>query len=406
MEERLATMEKSGSGSGSDVTKPKAIAPPFTSATSVLESLPTGGVPATELPLASTRVVMQQLCFPADCGKSGVCFGGTVLSWVDICAGLASKVVARGPCVTASVDSVHFLKPVMVNSIVIVEAMVTCTFSSSMEISVSVLEESPVTGERSKCCHAYLTFVALKSLKKPDNPNPKLLPTILATNADEEAVIAGAARRREQRLAKRAEAKKNPRPDTSLKPLTHFSREMVVPDTTVMRKEASAKGSSQSMDPKISLSHLTHVVMPQNANVLGITFGGQVLSWVEQAAYLSATRLNVSGHMLTVAMDAVSFKEPTKVGDILYFTAVVTAVFKSSVEVMVSVFGEHPFEDDKDPFFVLDAFVTFVSVDDSVAPQTLQFELKPASEHEVQRMEDAKQRRQERLELRQGALTM
>jgi acyl-CoA thioesterase 11 len=48
-----------------------------------------------------------------------------VLSWVDICAGLASKVVARGPCVTASVDSVHFLKPVMVNSIVIVEAMVT-----------------------------------------------------------------------------------------------------------------------------------------------------------------------------------------------------------------------------------------------------------------------------------------
>jgi acyl-CoA hydrolase len=91
--------------------------------------------------------------------------------------------------------------------------------------------------------------------------------------------------------------------------------------------------------------------------------------------------------MLTVAMDAVSFKEPTKVGDILYFTAVVTAVFKSSVEVMVSVFGEHPFEDDKDPFFVLDAFVTFVSVDDSVAPQTLQFELKPASEHEVQRME-------------------
>jgi hypothetical protein len=40
MEERLATMEKSGSGSGSDVTKPKAIAPPFTSATSVLECDP------------------------------------------------------------------------------------------------------------------------------------------------------------------------------------------------------------------------------------------------------------------------------------------------------------------------------------------------------------------------------
>jgi len=75
--------------------------------------------------MASTRVVMQQLCLPLDCDKHGVCLGGTVLGWVDICAGLASKVVARGPCVTASVDSVHFLRPVRVNTIVIVEALVT-----------------------------------------------------------------------------------------------------------------------------------------------------------------------------------------------------------------------------------------------------------------------------------------
>ena len=37
--------------------------------------------------------------------------GGTVLSWIDICAGLAAKTYARGPCVTASVDAVHFLRP-------------------------------------------------------------------------------------------------------------------------------------------------------------------------------------------------------------------------------------------------------------------------------------------------------
>lgn len=43
-----------------------------------------------------------------------------------------------------------------------------------MEIAVTVLEETAVTGERVKCCHAYLTFVSLKSLKKPDNPNPKV----------------------------------------------------------------------------------------------------------------------------------------------------------------------------------------------------------------------------------------
>ena len=47
-----------------------------------------------------------------------------VLSWIDICAGLAAKAVARGPCVTASLDSVHFLKPCRLGSVAIIAAMV------------------------------------------------------------------------------------------------------------------------------------------------------------------------------------------------------------------------------------------------------------------------------------------
>ena len=58
-----------------------------------------------------------------------------VLSWIDICAGLAAKSVAGGPCVTASVDAVHFLRPVRVGSVAIVAAMVNRTFNSSMEAS-------------------------------------------------------------------------------------------------------------------------------------------------------------------------------------------------------------------------------------------------------------------------------
>jgi hypothetical protein len=33
-----------------------------------------------------------------------------VLSWIDVCAGLAAKTLARGPCVTISVDAVHFFR--------------------------------------------------------------------------------------------------------------------------------------------------------------------------------------------------------------------------------------------------------------------------------------------------------
>lgn len=59
-----------------------------------------------------------------------------VLSWIDICAGLAAKTVARGPCVTASVDSVHFIRPVRKGSVAIIAAMVNRTFTSSMEVGV------------------------------------------------------------------------------------------------------------------------------------------------------------------------------------------------------------------------------------------------------------------------------
>ena len=59
-----------------------------------------------------------------------------VLSWIDICAGLAAKTVARGPVVTASVDTVHFLRPCHQGSVAIIAAMVNRVFQSSMEASM------------------------------------------------------------------------------------------------------------------------------------------------------------------------------------------------------------------------------------------------------------------------------
>ena len=68
-------------------------------------------IDSEELAMGTTRVVMHQIVLPSDSDTLGICFGGQVLGWIDVCAGLAAKTVARGPCVTASVDAVHFLKP-------------------------------------------------------------------------------------------------------------------------------------------------------------------------------------------------------------------------------------------------------------------------------------------------------
>ncbi len=63
------------------------------------------------IPMTATRVVTNHLVLPSESNSLGMSTGGQVLSWVDICAGLAAKMLARSPCVTASVDSVHFLRP-------------------------------------------------------------------------------------------------------------------------------------------------------------------------------------------------------------------------------------------------------------------------------------------------------
>lgn len=46
----------------------------------------------------------------------------------------------------------------------------------------------------------------------------------------------------------------------------------------------------------------------------------QVMGWIEQCAYISASRLRAP-HVLTAAMDSVAFTRATHVGNILYLTA-------------------------------------------------------------------------------------
>ena len=57
---------------------------------------------------------------------------------------------------------------------------------------------------------------------------------------------------------------------------------------------------------------------PQHANSIGITFGGQVMRWMEQCAFIAASRVARGGFLLTAAMDSISFLNPARVGDTVY----------------------------------------------------------------------------------------
>ncbi len=52
------------------------------------------------------------------------------------------------------------------------------------------------------------------------------------------------------------------------------------------------------------------------------------MRWMEQAAYIAASRVGRGGrHLLTASMDSIAFRHPTRVGDILYVSAQVFCHF-------------------------------------------------------------------------------
>ncbi|KAK9815553.1 hypothetical protein WJX72_005621 [[Myrmecia] bisecta] len=358
-----------------------------------------GGAPVETVSMAAARVVMHQIVMPSEVDSLGICFGGQVLSWIDICAGLAAKTVARGPCVTASVDSVHFLRPCRMGSVAIIAAMVNRTFASSMEVGVRVEEEDMKTGARHHCCSAYLTFVAVLG-RLGDGAPARRLPRLVPTNSYHKQIHEAAEARRQERLAQRAASRDNPELAAEearrrLQPITHREGS---PTLAPAIPVTMVPGQKNSILPSMTIAHMTQLIMPQYANSLGITFGGQVMRWMEQCAYIAASRVGRGGHLLTGNMDSIAFTKPTRVGDIMYITAQVTGIFASSVEVMISVHGETPHVGEV--FHCGDAFATVVSVDTNGNPVVVPFELAPESRIQVLRTKAAAERRDQRLRMR------
>ncbi len=152
----------------------------------------------TSVPAAASRVEMTQLVMPGHANTVGTAFGGTVMQWTDLCAGMAAMRHARLPVVTASVDRLDFLSPVRIGQIAILRAQVNAVFHSSMEVGVVVDTEEPGTGERRRCCTAFLTFVALGT-----DGRPVPLPPLLVSSEEERLREREAGVRRASRLALR-----------------------------------------------------------------------------------------------------------------------------------------------------------------------------------------------------------
>jgi acyl-CoA hydrolase len=113
------------------------------------------------------------------------------------------------------------------------------------------------------------------------------------------------------------------------------------------------------------------LVLPQHMNQFGFLFGGNLLNWVDETAWM-AVSLDYPGYRLvTIGMDRVEFKKSVNNGAILRFEVTRIRVGRTSVTYSVDVF-RHEFSsrtDCNDVIFHTD--ITFVRVDENGVKQPL-----------------------------------
>ncbi len=134
-----------------------------------------------------SEVIMTELVLPQHTNVLGSIFGGVVMSWIDIAAAIAAKRHSGRTCVTASIDEMHFLRPIKQGDIVNIRARITAVHRTSCEVHVEVNAENPVLREKFKTTDAMLSFVAVDSQGRPTEMPPLLSETTEEKSEQEEA---------------------------------------------------------------------------------------------------------------------------------------------------------------------------------------------------------------------------
>jgi len=139
--------------------------------------------------------ILTDMVLPGETNALNNLFGGELLARMDRACSIAAQRHSKRIVVTASVNHVAFNKAVPVGSIVIIEAKVSRSFTSSMEIYADVWIEDRESGQKTKVNEGIYTFVAVDMTGTPIK-----VPSILPETELEKERYEGALRRKQLSL--------------------------------------------------------------------------------------------------------------------------------------------------------------------------------------------------------------
>ncbi|KAG2461909.1 ACO11 thioesterase, partial [Polypterus senegalus] len=213
-----------------------------------------------------TEVKMSQIVLPCHATHCNELSAGQLLKWMDTTACLAAERHAGCPCITASVDDIHFEQTISVGQVVNIQAKVNRAFNSSMEVGILVSCEDLFSGKQWRICKAFATFVA----RRTDSGKVQLKQIIPKTQ-EEQLEYSIAAERRRMRLI-HAEIMKD-----------------LLSSGTILNEYSDCQECKDAVPAEKTRVESVELILPPHANHQGNTFGGQIMAWMENVATIAAS---------------------------------------------------------------------------------------------------------------------
>jgi uncharacterized protein (TIGR00369 family) len=153
------------------------------------------------------------------------------------------------------------------------------------------------------------------------------------------------------------------------------------------------------MEPKVvkeSVTFMSMMMLPDDANPVGNVHGGVILKQVDTCGGVVAAR-HARANVVTASIDRVDFHNPCYVGNLLVLQGSLNHVGRSSMEVGVRVEAENVITGERK--HIASAYLTLVALDGNRRPMPVP-RLVLETEDEKRRYHEAEIRREHRLQER------
>lgn len=146
------------------------------------------------------------------------------------------------------------------------------------------------------------------------------------------------------------------------------------------------KPAREKKSPRESSFLTRKIVTPDLLNPNGTLFGGVIMSWIDEVAFMSARRYSGRPFVVTASIDNITFLLPLRTGDHVILTSQVNYAGRTSMEIGVKVEKEDPYTGDRTQ--ATSAYLTFVALDEHNKPCPVP-EIRLETDEDHRRFEEA-----------------